>query len=524
MASLVATGVAGVGDEDAAADEPEVAEGLASAAETTAAERGENPLMATPDKMTAVIAVAPSATSVPMMRPIWNSLPHEHHLDRFLAQGRVEGALPDHMMHRVNGWSMVSARRGVASILGGTAAAQVIALAAAPLISRLFTASEYGPFAVISAASLPLVALMALRLDLAIPAIDGEATTLRVARFGTEVAVFLMLAFALLGWVVRIPLAEALKIPDARIIPTIPIIAGVTAIYTVLNQVAIRHRRYRAIGQRNLLQGAAVAGLQLVAGLVGWGSVGLAAGMAGGQFLGVVSLAYSLRDLEWIPLSGNRGYILREFRSYPLLMAPSGLVNALGLQAPVILASASYGHDVSGWLGMTQRILALPVGLIGSAISQVYLGEFGAARRNGRRDLSKIFLRTSKILLASAVIMTSLVLIFGPWAFAFVLGAEWRNSGIYAQALAIGMGAQMVAAPLSQTLIALGRVKQQVVWDVGRLLACGGAVLMCQALGVTAAAAMWSLGITTTLAYAASWVMSLWAVMGSRPKDRIQSD
>lgn len=407
---------------------------------------------------------------------------------------------------------MASTRRGVVAILGGTAGAQVIALASAPLISRLFSADQYGPFAVVTAASLPLAAVMALRLDLAIPAVEEEGDSLRVARLGIEAAAALTTGGMLLSWLGRSWLGDWLNLPDPRIVAFIPLIAGVTAIYTVLNQVAIRERRYQAIGRRNLMQGGAVALLQLLAGAIGWGAAGLAVGAAGGQLLGVLSLAASLRDLDWAISGGPRRELLRRFKVYPMLMAPSGLINALGLQAPVILTSIFYGHAVSGWLGMTQRILALPVGLIGLAISQVFLGEFGTARRKGGRDLRSMFSRATRSLTIAAVSMGAVIFAFAPWAFSVVLGDQWRISGLYAQALAAGMVAQMVAAPLSQTLIVLGRVRLQALWDLSRLLLCAGAVWIFHLRRSSPGEAVWALSIATALSYGASWSMSWWAV------------
>ncbi|WP_338538508.1 oligosaccharide flippase family protein [Janibacter terrae] len=408
-------------------------------------------------------------------------------------------------------------RRGLLAIVGGTAAGQLIALVGAPIISRLYPPEVYGPFAVISALVLPAATVAALRYELAIavPVEDLEARTL--VSIGLRLSATLSVAAAVVIAAIHRPLGHLLGVaPDvASLLVWVPAIAGLMAGFTVLNQMAIRKRAYGAIARRNILQAGAVTVFQVVAGLLGGGAVGLAAGLALGQLVGLLSLAAALRPVLVLRVSkSQRRAVARRFRSFPLIMAPSGLINSLGLQAPLLLASALFGSTVAGWLGMTQRVIALPIALFGLTLAQVFLGEFGAARRGSTQDLQVLFLKTSRRLMVVGVVVGAVLMLAGPLIFSRVLGSEWRQSGVYSSALAIGLIVQMVASPLSQTIIVMGKNHYQAIWDVSRLVLCSLAVLVGFHVLKSDVGTMWLLGGITAFMYALLWGISWISVRG----------
>lgn len=418
------------------------------------------------------------------------------------------------MKDRIAHWS--PARRGLLALMGGVAGGQLIALLASPILGRLFPPEQFGPFAVINAAVMPLGTVAALRLELAIPLPRREGLARDVARFGLQICAWFGASGLVLTWIARDRIASALGQSEsvAALLPWIPVVAAEVGAFAVLNQLAIRQKAYGAIARRSLLQAGAMVVAQVIAGLAGLGSQGLALGLAIGQGVGVLTLALSIRPQPGgqATVHASPSYIMSRFRSFPLLLAPAGLLNSLGLQAPVLLASALFGVAVSGWLGMTQRILALPIALLGTTLAQVYLGEFGEAKRTASDQLASLFARTSRRLALVGVVIAATVMLLGPLGFSVVLGQRWETSGSYARALAIGLVVQMVASPLSQTLIVMEKNLQQFVWDIGRLVACSMAVYVGYRLGWSATTTMWLLGLAMALSYGCLWAMSWYAV------------
>lgn len=403
----------------------------------------------------------------------------------------------------------------VVTISVATGLGQLVALAAAPVLARLFSPGVFGPFAVANALALSLAAVAALRLDQAVtlPETDRDATA--VAGAGLRV----VLAGVVLGLVVVAalggPLAGALGGGQAlaRLLLWVPVISGFMGAYLVLSQLAIRHRLYAAIARRNVLQSVATTVLQLLAGLLGLGAHGLAAGLAVGQLVGVVMVSRSLRSHGERVLRAPGWYaVASRYRRFPLVLAPSGAVNALGLQSPVLVASALLGAHAAGLLGMAQRVLLVPVALLGMATSQVFLGEFTAARRSGSDRLPDIFLRASRQLLMAGVGIGVVVVLAAPVLFGVVLGEDWSQAGDYARLLAAAVALQMVSSPLSQVIFVMGHVWWQAAWDVGRLAVVAGGMVGAHLLWPTPLAAIAALGAGSALSYAALWLLAWRAV------------
>ncbi|MEH0825572.1 MULTISPECIES: lipopolysaccharide biosynthesis protein [unclassified Micromonospora] len=417
-------------------------------------------------------------------------------------------------------------RRGVLSIALGSAGAQVLALAAAPLLSRLYSPEDFGVFTVIAALVTTIGTVAALRFELAVPLPERERDAYGLVVLGMAAA----FGTAVLGAVVVLSSGDVVATLFGQpalqswlwLVP--PAAAGTSAVL-VLNQLAVRHRRYASIGRRTLLQSLASTLTQIGAGIAGMRSGGLALGLGVGQVAGVFALLHTagLRGTE--AQAGRRGQqlvaVARRYCRFPLLAAPSGLLNVLGLQLPILLIAYWYGGAVAGHLGLTQRVIAVPAALVASAVAQVYLAEIARAVRNADPHGRAIFIRVSRKLALVAAPSALVLLVGAPWIFSVLFGEQWGSSGVYAQALAVYTAAQIVASPLSQTLVVFERQGLQLIWDAARFLLVTGVVSGVALSGASAVTAVWSLGIAGTLAYAASWLLSLRAVtLGSERTTR----
>ncbi|MFI7606163.1 lipopolysaccharide biosynthesis protein [Micromonospora sp. NPDC049366] len=403
----------------------------------------------------------------------------------------------------------------------------MLLLLAAPLLARLYTPSDFGVFAVLSTLAAIVGSVAAGRFELAVPLPERD----RDAHVLVALGLVVTLATALFGTVVvataRDEIAELFGQPSLRSwLWLTPWTAAAMGAVVVLNQLAVRYRRYGAIGRRNLLQYSAMLISQVGAGVAGLRSGGMALGLAVGQVVAAMSLLRGVRGRTVKASATPRPTLWQmavRYRRFPLLLAPSGLLNVIGLQAPVLFIAYHYGAEVAGWLGLTQRILAMPAALIGSAVAQVYLAELSrAARSADRGHPRKLFVKASRQLTVVASVAFVVLVLVAPSAFTAVFGPEWANSGRYAQALAIFVATQLVASPLSQTLVVLERQGLQLAWDAGRVLVVTGAVCAAALSGASALAAVWTFGASAAVSYVCGWLLSLWAVEREQRRESLR--
>ncbi|MGC5385185.1 MULTISPECIES: oligosaccharide flippase family protein [Micromonospora] len=420
--------------------------------------------------------------------------------------------------------AMSSGRRGVLGIAAGSAGGQLLALAAVPLLARLYRPADFGVLAVVAALVLTVGTVAALRFEMAVPLPEREEDARALVRLGLVAAA----GTAILASAVVLLAGDRAALwfgqPElARWLWVVPPSAAAMGVVLVLNQFAVRHRRYGAIGRRNLFQSVAVVVTQIVAGVAGLRPGGLALGFGFGQ---VAAAAVLLRDARRRGATARAGRrpprllaVARRYRRFPFLLAPSGLLNVLGTQLPVLLIAYWYGSAVAGWLGLTQRVLAMPAALVASAVAQVYLGEIARIAREQPRSGRRAFLRASRRLALVAGPGALLVVVGAPAAFSLVFGAQWHSSGAYAQALAVFMAAQLVVSPLSQTLVVFERQGLQLAWDAGRVALVAGAVSVVALVGGSPLTAVWAFGVSGALAYGVGWLMSL-RVVTAAGRDR----
>ncbi|MDO8108496.1 lipopolysaccharide biosynthesis protein [Isoptericola sp. b441] len=420
-------------------------------------------------------------------------------------------------------------RRGALTILSGTAAGQVLALISAPILSRLYSPANFGLFTVISSAVTVVGTVAALRFELAVPLPKDERDAQALVALGLGSTVLSLIVTGTL--VATMGDRIAARFDEAGLMPwlwALPVISAFMGAYLLLNQLAIRHRRYSAIGRRNVLQSSAMVATQLGAGFLGLKTGGLVVGLGMGQATSAVSL---VAGSQLFTAEGREGRtparlraMARRYRRFPLILAPSGLLNVMGLQLPVILIAYWYGSSVAGWMGLTQRVLSLPVMLVGTAMAQVYLGELARAAHDEPGRAHRLFVSASRRLFAVGAAAAVAVVALGPFLFGLVFGSEWRTSGQYAQALAVSLAAQLLAVPVSQTLIVFERQLLQLAWDAGRLVLIVSAVAATYFSGGSALHALWAYGVASAVAYSASWGMSYSTIRrNDRPRPAVPS-
>jgi O-antigen/teichoic acid export membrane protein len=419
-----------------------------------------------------------------------------------------------------------SAKRGVAAIAGGAAIGQLIAFLAAPVLSRIYSPADFGVFSVISSAVLVLSTAFALRLELAIPLPRDDSEAYAIAILGILCSLIgLILGVCVIGWLgsrLAQLLNEQLLWPWLLMVPPM---SALSSTYMVLTQLAIRNHKYRSIGRRNVLYSLATISSQLALG-ARWfaASGGLVIGLAIGQLTGVASMLVG-SGLSSEPARSARSVkrwlkSLRRYKRFPLIAAPAGIINAAGLYAPAIVMVVAYGATFGGLFGLAQRLMLLPVGLLGTAIGQVYVAKLSNAARTGaNKRISLMFYGVSKRLLLLGGACALPILVLGPWLFAHLFGPEWRESGDCARALALVLVAQMTAGPVSQTLMIFERQGLQLAWDAARLLLVIGSVATCSLLHLSGIFAVWTYSGASAVMYAISWLMTRSTVLQQRGMD-----
>lgn len=350
----------------------------------------------------------------------------------------------------------------------------MLSLLATPVLTRLFSPSDFGVFAVFAAIFGLLSVIANLRYNFAISVAkeEGEAANLLLVSLIAAGAVCFLTGMAVLlfGEPLAIRLDWNLPYPYLYLLPVGILFFGM---YQGLQYWSIRYGRFGRIARTRLAQSVGMVGAQIGGGLVLNGPIGLFVGHVIGQAAGISTLALiawraDRKAFKAISLNGIARAAWRHIR-FPLISGPGGLINSAGWLIAPILVATIYGPEVAGYVAISFRVLNAPVATLSTSVGSVYLGSAPKLLREAPARLYQLLRKVLLFTFCVGLPTVGVLALGGPWLFTRIFGADWGVSGTYAQLLAPMFLARLVVNPLTQTLIVLNRQGVQLAWEIGRL-------------------------------------------------------
>lgn len=352
--------------------------------------------------------------------------------------------------------------KAVSVLVGGTAFAQLIGFLCLPILTRLYTPEDYSILGVYVAIVSILAVISCLRFDIAIPIPenegDGKALLLLSLLSNTIFSIFLYLVLF-----ISYPYIQQYKIIHqlSHWIWLVPLGVFVSGFYSALQYWATRHKRFKDIAKTRMTQAIAGNTASMAGGML---SVGFG-GLILGQFLnfsgGLIKLATSakkdLKRIQGSPLKTT----FTKFSNFPKYSTFEALANVSAIQLPLILLASYLIGPTVGYLMLAMKVLGVPMGLIGSAFSQVYL-----AHANKYLESGQLYSYTKKIILKIfkiTVVPFLLLALISPYVFVYIFGENWSNVGFYIVAMLPWYFMQILSSPVSMSLHIIGEQKKALV-------------------------------------------------------------
>lgn len=366
-------------------------------------------------------------------------------------------------------------------VLRGTILAQLIGVVVLPILSRLFAPEAFGHLQVYQSLLSVLVIVGALRLELVLLR-TAEGETPRAIQTAVLASVGLsgLVALLLGGAMVIGRSFDVLGLPFSPILLVIAML--VAALIQTITYWLVREQRFGQIVGLKLVQAVAYGVVAVAVGL----SVPTLDGLIYADISGRIASAalaflWARKErLTVLDLTSWREQLAFAWthRRLPLASAPGALLNASGAAITPLMIFSYYGAAESGQVGLLDRVASLPIAMILTAVSQVYVAQFALLLRNrdggAVRHMNQVTVVVAVLAVVGALVAGPLL----PWFFVTVFGETWRTAGQLGQILAPAYAVQLVAGVLNQSLLAMGRYRLQLAWDACWPLLIGGAWLI----------------------------------------------
>lgn len=400
------------------------------------------------------------------------------------------------------------ALRSIAIVSSGTIAAQVIVVAASPILSRLYDPDALGIVTVFNSVLSVLIVVAALRYEFAVPVpkAEKEAASVLVLTF---VVLAGMCVVGTVGLVALRPVLGGLRdSPDFWwYVVMLPIALAANGAFAILTFWAIRRQTYGLVAKAQLLQAIVQVGAQIGLGAAGVVPIGLVLGAAGATVVSLVPIVmfvarHDAELLRHVRRADVRAAATR-FRRFPALSGSAAFLERAAKELPFLFFAGLYGKAAAGSLALAQRVLETPIGLIAAAVSQVYLGSTAATlRESGPSSPAVLTARLRKMLAGMLVVATPLlvgVLTLGPWVIVTVFGGDWRQAGDFARIMVIMYVAQGIVSPTGGTLDLLERQDLHILREFVRIGLMIAALVVAEVRDLTANEAAAAFAIAGTI-------------------------
>lgn len=333
--------------------------------------------------------------------------------------------------------------RNVIVLTSGTAAAQAIGIILSPVITRLFGPEAYGLMGTFSAMVTIIAPVAALTFPIAIvlPKNDTEAKGL--IRLSMVITIVISIFAGLLLIFFHEQIVHIFNLDSiASFLFLLPFVIFSAGFLQIIEQWLIRTKQFHVSAKATFLQALLIHGGKVGVGLfypVAWVLIiftALAQGLKAVLLMFLSRKSGRNRILFTAKEKVSFKFLFKKYNDFPLFRAPEVFLNAISGSLPVLLLTSFFGPASAGFYSIGRTVLNLPSQIIGQSVGDVFYPRISEAAHNGE-NLTRLIKKATVSLGLVGIFPFGLIILFGPWLFAFVFGSEWYTAGEYARWIAL---------------------------------------------------------------------------------------
>lgn len=344
-----------------------------------------------------------------------------------------------------------------------TVIAQLINILFTPIISRTYSPENFGFFSLIRSiiTILAIVATGQYDQALFLPKDDQEARWLSIGSF------FLTVSFSIIVCVFIIFLRSINILLNDFIYFCFIVPLGILFFSTdnILTNYLIRNKKYRYVGQRQILKSIINVSLIVIFALLNLKYVGLILSFLISSLIINIYLFFQfsikLKDLDF----KNIFHLFKNYIKFPKYDMLSSLINIFSSSLPIFLFTLFYNREVVGSYSFTNNLLAVPMTFIGVSVSKVFYQEC-STKTQENESISNFVKKVFDNLINLIIVPMFVAVVFGDILFSFLFGQQWKMAGQFAQFLALWQLMIFISSPLSNLLRIYNKQNILLFWNI----------------------------------------------------------
>lgn len=360
--------------------------------------------------------------------------------------------------------------RNVLTLMTGSTISLAIPIAISPILTRIYTPEDFGVFSLYLAITTIIAVVATGRYELAIMLPKKDVYASDILILSLIVSLIISLITFLIIFFFNSQITNILGSQEiSQWLYLLPFSILLVGFYNSFTYWINRKKKYKKMAQNKVIQSGSMATMQVSLGLLKNNNNGLIIGWFFGQLIAVISLARLVWREDKNKINNTSllkmWSLAKRYKKFPLINSWSGLLNTASRQVPIILLTTFFSTIVTGFFSLAQRILLIPMTLLGNTIGQVYFQKVSNLK-NEKYKVKKITLEINKKLLLIGLLPISIIILWGDTLFALVFGQSWKEAGEYAKVLSVWIYFVFITSPLTHLLIVYEKHFELILFNI----------------------------------------------------------
>jgi O-antigen/teichoic acid export membrane protein len=356
----------------------------------------------------------------------------------------------------------------------GTVVAQALPFLFYPIFGRIFSPSEFGLLATISAI-IPILSILAsgtyengILLTKDKKEAAGLVLMILVRSFFILVALWIILD--IFSKEIGVFLNES-ALPQWIFVA--PLCAFATVVYNCFNEWCVSNKYFVSLSYNKIINTSSVALGKLGFGFSIFSGSGLILGDLFGRVISAASCVYrafkldgtffsNVKRVEFLPLS-------KKYSSLQKLLMPDQILNYIGGSLHVFVIGSYFSSKDLGFFSLAASILTVPVTVISAAIKDVFrqrANQEFIQTGSCRKTYIKLFIPIAFI----SILLSIPIYFLLPKGFTILLGNQWLRAALFAQILLPMFVSNFISMSLGGILVIAQKLWTSLLWQIYTIL------------------------------------------------------
>lgn len=247
----------------------------------------------------------------------------------------------------------------------------------------------------------------------------------------------------------------------------VPVFILIISIFELLKSYCYSIKKYKIVSIGNVVNIISVGALSVTFGITGYLSLGLIMSYLISMIISCLTILILIKkeisSIKILRINKIKALLWR-YKRYPLHNSPASMANGFMASLPLFIIAEYFSDSIVGYYSLILKVAFSPLGFISQSISQVNLKKVSELLSD-EKEIHKYITKITKFLVIILLLPTIALTIYAPEIISYVFGIKWVEAGYLMRYLMPSFAVQMIVSTLSTSLIAVGHLRLQAIWQ-----------------------------------------------------------